>query len=729
MALYVWGKICGLNDANLKDNERTMYFPTLFEHFGGSVITDYAAGENHALAVTEFGDVYSWGRGNDGELGHGDRESMKIPKKIKGLEDQIIKSVACGNVHSLATTISGQVYMWGLLHDPTAPDEEEMRENNDAMGMLHGISSVAQPNTEIDEAPELHFFERIVRDAEARFAEGENEVTDFEQGMTKVSLFRSRQLVPRLCTSLVGRVITKVAAGFGHSIVIDSFGQAYSCGYNDNGQLGLNHVQIEPEFVKIEAFNGKFVKDIACGQQHNLALVVESPVEGSFARCYSWGLGAFGQLGLGTRRSILAPEEITFLQNSVVSIATGSHHSVAVDVEGFVYTWGHSEYGQHGVAFNGHDLYDNRKYFVPVKHENFQDIIVSVTCGSHFTVATDIHGVLHSWGWNSFGVLGTGRVQMSTLPQVIENLRGFSICRTQAGYNQCGAIVRYLGLPYAMGFQTLLSKAMFSDVTLVAKGTSVPAHKVFLKARCPQLYGYIRVSLAHNEDNSTSVELDLPEITGFDALVLKALLTYLYVDRLEISSHKLPVLSATDLQTRCAHHRKSRGVVAPEPQSCFSHDMKAVVLDTENADIWFAWPLSNGEERLVPGHKAILSQVPYFDAIFSGRFREGGEHISLAGMVADGFDVTNFELALEWLYTGNRSMLEELDLNEVVDLVMMGNILGIESLISVCTLQLAALVAKDPNEDLLSTCWEVADRLDLSRLKTQCQVLLDALHS
>jgi len=30
------------------------------QSLGGELITDFAAGENHALAVTEFGDVYAW---------------------------------------------------------------------------------------------------------------------------------------------------------------------------------------------------------------------------------------------------------------------------------------------------------------------------------------------------------------------------------------------------------------------------------------------------------------------------------------------------------------------------------------------------------------------------------------------------------------------------------------------------------------------------------------------
>jgi hypothetical protein len=41
------------------------------------------------------------GRGNDGELGHGERDHVAIPTKIKAIEEHIVTNVACGNVHSL----------------------------------------------------------------------------------------------------------------------------------------------------------------------------------------------------------------------------------------------------------------------------------------------------------------------------------------------------------------------------------------------------------------------------------------------------------------------------------------------------------------------------------------------------------------------------------------------------------------------------------------------------
>ena len=57
------------------------------------------AGESFGLALSEEGNVYSWGINSDGQLGHGHRSDIKTPKKI----DLGFKAVdiACGDSHSL----------------------------------------------------------------------------------------------------------------------------------------------------------------------------------------------------------------------------------------------------------------------------------------------------------------------------------------------------------------------------------------------------------------------------------------------------------------------------------------------------------------------------------------------------------------------------------------------------------------------------------------------------
>lgn len=62
--------------------------------------------------VTAGNAVCSWGRGEDGQLGHGDAEDRLQPTFISALDGQKVESVTCGADHS--TALSGlQVYSWG----------------------------------------------------------------------------------------------------------------------------------------------------------------------------------------------------------------------------------------------------------------------------------------------------------------------------------------------------------------------------------------------------------------------------------------------------------------------------------------------------------------------------------------------------------------------------------------------------------------------------------------
>ncbi|KAM7407669.1 hypothetical protein PAMA_003415 [Pampus argenteus] len=80
-----------------------------------------SAGRTHAAAPEVAGDmlpfleteVWSWGRGSEGQLGHGDQLARLQPLCIKSLTGEEVIKVAAGSHHSLALTAQCQVYSWG----------------------------------------------------------------------------------------------------------------------------------------------------------------------------------------------------------------------------------------------------------------------------------------------------------------------------------------------------------------------------------------------------------------------------------------------------------------------------------------------------------------------------------------------------------------------------------------------------------------------------------------
>jgi alpha-tubulin suppressor-like RCC1 family protein len=80
-----------------------------------SNIVAICAGASHNLALTAFGQAFSWGNGVDGQLGHDAFESEWLPRQIVFFSSANvhISTVCCGSGHSLALSRSGAVYVWG----------------------------------------------------------------------------------------------------------------------------------------------------------------------------------------------------------------------------------------------------------------------------------------------------------------------------------------------------------------------------------------------------------------------------------------------------------------------------------------------------------------------------------------------------------------------------------------------------------------------------------------
>lgn len=76
-------------------------------------IVQVACGASHSAALTIDGQVFTWGRGKYGQLGHGSTQNETKPMVVRGLASQTVCQVACGGDHTLVLTDAGAVYSWG----------------------------------------------------------------------------------------------------------------------------------------------------------------------------------------------------------------------------------------------------------------------------------------------------------------------------------------------------------------------------------------------------------------------------------------------------------------------------------------------------------------------------------------------------------------------------------------------------------------------------------------
>jgi alpha-tubulin suppressor-like RCC1 family protein len=73
-----------------------------------------AAGKEHSIALTNTGAIYSWGGGREGQLGSGEEEvSQPIPRLITNFHSVRMTMLCASGDHSLAIGEGGIVYSWG----------------------------------------------------------------------------------------------------------------------------------------------------------------------------------------------------------------------------------------------------------------------------------------------------------------------------------------------------------------------------------------------------------------------------------------------------------------------------------------------------------------------------------------------------------------------------------------------------------------------------------------
>ncbi|CAM9328498.1 unnamed protein product, partial [Scytosiphon promiscuus] len=104
---------------------------------GTTRIKMIASGWDHCLAVTGNGELFTWGSGRDGQLGHGDTEPRHIPTLVDLFATPAggrVRSAGGGRSYSAAVTTDGHVFRWGLNRKPKSLIQEEHDYHNTVVG-------------------------------------------------------------------------------------------------------------------------------------------------------------------------------------------------------------------------------------------------------------------------------------------------------------------------------------------------------------------------------------------------------------------------------------------------------------------------------------------------------------------------------------------------------------------------------------------------------------------
>jgi hypothetical protein len=70
-------------------------------------------GHFHSAALTDDGRVFTWGDGSFGQLGHNNKTTVESPKLVEALAAETITKVRATQTYMAALTSSGVLYTWG----------------------------------------------------------------------------------------------------------------------------------------------------------------------------------------------------------------------------------------------------------------------------------------------------------------------------------------------------------------------------------------------------------------------------------------------------------------------------------------------------------------------------------------------------------------------------------------------------------------------------------------
>ncbi|KAL5983207.1 hypothetical protein ACLOJK_017291 [Asimina triloba] len=269
--LYAWGECSQVDDRSGGGNNGSWWLPRrVAGPLDGICISSVACGEWHTAVVSSSGQLFTYGDGMFGVLGHGNLESTSQPIEVKSLRGLRVKAVACGPWHTAAVvevivdrsrcnSPGGKVFTWG----------------------------------------------------------------DGDKGRLGHS-DKEKKLLPTCVASLVDHDFVQVSCGRTLTVALTITGMVCTMGSAVHGQLGNPLVEDKAVGIVEGNLKGELVKEISSGSYHVAVLTAKGNV-------YTWGMGSNGRLGLGDIEDRNSPSLVEALKDrQVLGVACGSSFTAAI---------------------------------------------------------------------------------------------------------------------------------------------------------------------------------------------------------------------------------------------------------------------------------------------------------------------------------------------------------------------------------------------------------------
>jgi alpha-tubulin suppressor-like RCC1 family protein len=359
--------------------------------------------------------LLAWGYNSSGQLGDGNTTDSALPVNVKLPTGTKVRKLAAGYDHSLAVTSTGSVLAWGLNASGELGDGNHTNS--------HVPVKVKLPKgTTVTKVAAGGFYSLAVTSTGSMLAWGYNSKGQLGDGSKAQTDLPVKVKLP------TGTKVTKVAAGYYHSLAVTSTGAVLAWGDNAHGELGNGSTTNSHVPVQVKLPTGTKVIAVAAGYDDSFALTSTGSV-------LAWGLNASGQLGDGNTTDSHVPVQVKLPTGTTVTrLAAGHGHVLAVTSMGKLRAWGSNASGQLG---DGNTASSD----VPVKVKLPTGTTVrNVAAGYYHSVAVTSTGKLLAWGNNSYGQLGNGTTASSHLPVKVKLPKGTTVSKVAAGHGHSLAL-------------------------------------------------------------------------------------------------------------------------------------------------------------------------------------------------------------------------------------------------------------------------------------------------
>ena len=416
-----------------------------------SDIVEIEAGNNSVIMINKDSEIYSCGYNADGQLGLGEYSSAVVTP-TKAVEVKNIKNVSSNLYHTIASDKSGFVYTtgyngYGELGDETLNNRNILKVIGDTYVNVRKnvVTMQANDQKQINATLDNKFnLIKDVIDSNNMTYKSLNEdiaVVNADGLITAKQIGKAEIVVTHTITNKSAIVfvnvvpngkiaVPKVESGSTHMSALKADGTVWTWGLNTNGQLGTGDNNQKASPVKVTALEN--ITDISVGEYNTICVKNDGTV-------WSFGHNGYGILGDGTSSDRNVPVQVIKENGqelgNIVKVATRNYKTVALDTQGYIWTWGGQENSYTARKITElQDIIDiSANYAVNIKGEVFSintleklqaEKVIRVSEGATHTVFLRNDSKAYALGENSKGQLGVGDVKKYETPELIKSTLG-----------------------------------------------------------------------------------------------------------------------------------------------------------------------------------------------------------------------------------------------------------------------------------------------------------------